>query len=272
MEIQLSAVVVTYNEARFLPECLRRLAFCDDLVVIDLGSRDELVEIARRFGARVFLHERVLIGEKVRKFALQQVKNDWVLFSDPDLYYPEGIGSRLISLIAGTAPEGEPPVQLGCIYLPIQTCFGGKPLVYGQKGEVKSFMAVINRCQVELMDLLHHRGVALKPGAVGLGLRRVEGEAIQHYWIDTIQDAVVKGQRYLQLEGESRHALGMAFSWGGVAAELWRSLKVDLRRSAFRDWRAIQVMLFQLWYIWNANLAWRRYEHGMRAKRLENRE
>lgn len=48
----LSAVVVAYNEAHYLSECLRRLTFCDEILVIDLGSQDRSIEIAKGQGAR----------------------------------------------------------------------------------------------------------------------------------------------------------------------------------------------------------------------------
>jgi hypothetical protein len=65
------------------------------------------------------------------------------------------------------------------------------------------------------------------------------------------------------MEGESRHALGRCFSWRGAFVEVLRSIRLDLRQAAFKDKRAVQVMFFQVWYLWNANLAWRRYELGL---------
>ena len=49
-----SVLVLTLNEERNLPRCLASTAGCDDLVVLDSGSTDGTVEIARAIGARVF--------------------------------------------------------------------------------------------------------------------------------------------------------------------------------------------------------------------------
>ena len=265
MDVKLSGIVVTFNEARFLPETLRRLSFCDELIVIDLGSQDNCVEIAEKAGATVLHHEWVRFGEQVRQFAIDHAQYDWILFADPDLYFPEGIGERLKGLLQ--ACEGQ---ELALVHLPIFTCFGGKPLLYGQKGGARSYTAVINRRRIEpIQGLLHHRGLVALPGGFSLGLLRKDGEGILHLWINSIADAYAKGRRYLPNEGESRHAsqgsqtAGKRFSWRGAVIEVLKSIKLDLTHAVFRDRRAVQVMLFQVWYLWNANLAWRRFEREL---------
>lgn len=85
-------------------------------------------------------------------------------------------------------------------------------------------------------------------------------EVICHYWIDTLREAFIKGHRYLPYEPEKRHALGQTFSWRRMFSELGRDLKMDLRKLAFLEWRAFQVMFFQLWYTYMANITLRRVE------------
>ena len=54
---QLSAIVITRDEAANIGECLDSLAFCDERIVVDCGSTDSTVDIAREKGARVEFHE-----------------------------------------------------------------------------------------------------------------------------------------------------------------------------------------------------------------------
>jgi glycosyltransferase involved in cell wall biosynthesis len=49
-----SILILTFNEERSLPRCLATARGCDDVVVLDSGSTDRTVEIARAAGARVF--------------------------------------------------------------------------------------------------------------------------------------------------------------------------------------------------------------------------
>ena len=75
-EIQFTGIVVTYNEDKYLNECLKYLSFCEQLIVMDLGSTDHSVEIAKTYGAIIVQHERVPIVEQVRTKALEY-SNDY---------------------------------------------------------------------------------------------------------------------------------------------------------------------------------------------------
>ncbi len=263
--VKITAIIVSYNEARYLPEALRRLQFADEIIQVDLGSEDNCKEIGQQAGARVYDHPLVAMGEMVHRFAIPKASHPWILFCDPDMYYPEDIGPRLKALLANYADQ-----PLASVYVPMFTCFGGVPLMHGQKGGARGFRALIHRERVEISELLHRRGIMPLPGTFDLSLVRHAGEAIEHHWVDSIDDAYRKGRRYLPFEGESRQVnfrfTGRSFSWKGMGRELLRSLYLDLKSGVFKDRRAVQVMVFQLWYLTNANLNWRRYAAAHREQ------
>jgi glycosyl transferase family 2 len=79
----LTACVIVRDEEERLPACLRSLAFCDEVVVIDGGSRDRTREIAREAGARVI--ESPWRGFAVqRNLALEAASGSWALEIDAD--------------------------------------------------------------------------------------------------------------------------------------------------------------------------------------------
>lgn len=80
----ISAVVLTKNEERNLVDCLESLSFCDEVLVIDDNSTDRTVEIAKRMNTRVLVHDLNNNFSQQRNFALENVKNEWVLFVDAD--------------------------------------------------------------------------------------------------------------------------------------------------------------------------------------------
>ena len=58
MALDMTAIVLTYNEEIDLPDCLESLKDLDcQVIVIDSGSDDGTVEIAKRAGAQVVRHE-----------------------------------------------------------------------------------------------------------------------------------------------------------------------------------------------------------------------
>lgn len=58
MTIPVSAVVITLNEEGNIQRCLESLEFCAELLVVDSGSSDETVNIAKRLGAKVIHQTR----------------------------------------------------------------------------------------------------------------------------------------------------------------------------------------------------------------------
>jgi len=79
----LSVAIITLNEEENLARTLASVRWADEIVVVDSGSTDRTVEIARSFGARVF--EREWPGFAAQKnFAIQQCKGTWILSLDAD--------------------------------------------------------------------------------------------------------------------------------------------------------------------------------------------
>jgi glycosyltransferase involved in cell wall biosynthesis len=78
-----SAVIITRDAASSIEACLQSVAFADEILVVDSGSTDATLEIARRHGAQV-MHQDWLGYGKQKEFAARQAKNDWVLSLDAD--------------------------------------------------------------------------------------------------------------------------------------------------------------------------------------------
>jgi glycosyltransferase involved in cell wall biosynthesis len=79
----LSVAIITKNEEKRLPDCLRSISFADEIVVVDSHSTDNTVEIARSFGCRVFPEDWKGYGPQ-KISALGKCRNEWVLILDAD--------------------------------------------------------------------------------------------------------------------------------------------------------------------------------------------
>jgi glycosyltransferase involved in cell wall biosynthesis len=79
----LSVAIITKNEERNLARTLASVAFADEIVVVDANSTDRTVEIAGRFGAKVFHREWPGFAAQ-KNFAIQQCTGDWILSLDAD--------------------------------------------------------------------------------------------------------------------------------------------------------------------------------------------
>ena len=97
---QLSAIVITRNEAANIGECLDSLAFCDERIVVDCGSTDSTVDIAREKGARVEFHEWRGFGPQ-KSHALALATGTWVLSIDADERVTPELAAAIRAAIAG---------------------------------------------------------------------------------------------------------------------------------------------------------------------------
>ena len=79
----LSVVLITYNNADTLDVCLREVDWVDEIMVLDSGSTDDTVAIARMHGARVEAHPFDDYGPQKQR-AYDLARNDWILNLDAD--------------------------------------------------------------------------------------------------------------------------------------------------------------------------------------------
>lgn len=84
MKPKLSVIIIAENEELRLPRCLKSLAFADEVVVLDGGSTDRTVEVARAGGARVEISATWSGFGPQKNRVLALATGDWVLSLDAD--------------------------------------------------------------------------------------------------------------------------------------------------------------------------------------------
>ncbi|MFZ0389605.1 MAG: glycosyltransferase, partial [Calditrichia bacterium] len=96
----LSLCMIVKNEEQFLAGCLESVqGLVGEIVVVDTGSLDNTVEIARQYGARIFHFEWIDDFAAARNFALQQTALDWVLYLDADERLPSRYHKQVLDKI-----------------------------------------------------------------------------------------------------------------------------------------------------------------------------
>lgn len=81
--VRLSVAIITRNEAHNIAECLASVAFADEIVVVDSGSTDPTVALARARGARVIETDWPGFGAQKNR-AIDACRGDWILSLDAD--------------------------------------------------------------------------------------------------------------------------------------------------------------------------------------------
>jgi len=82
---KLSIIIITKDEEKMIGDCLESIKWADEIVLVDSGSTDKTVEIAKKYGAKIttFLSKTPNYAEWRNK-GLQETKGDWVFYLDAD--------------------------------------------------------------------------------------------------------------------------------------------------------------------------------------------
>jgi hypothetical protein len=183
----LSACVITRNEERNLPECLASVAFCKEIVLVDSGSSDATIEIARAAGARVV--EQPWLGFSAqRNIALDHAIGHWVLEIDADERVSPELRREIERLLA------DPPDGVDLVALPLREIFLGRAL--GPSAKYPKY---------------RHR--LLRRGAY------------RHDEARTVHEGFIPEGAVAPLEGDLTHLL--ATSWSEAVGDAWRYARLE---------------------------------------------
>ena len=208
MAPRVSAIVICLNEERKIGRCLASLAWVDELVVVDGGSTDRTVSIARIHGATVHANRWPGYAAQ-RTFALARATGEWVVSLDAD----EELEARLIEEIQAALATCGPDID--GFEMPRQTRYLGRWIRHGEwypDDKLRVFRRTRASCT---NDDVHERFTV--PGRT----LRLSAH-ILHYSHDDVAHHVRKVDRYASLVASSRHRTGARSSLGRL---LWEPLR-----------------------------------------------
>jgi len=80
---KISAVILTKDSEELILECLKSVNFCDEVIVVDAGSKDRTLEIAEKNGAKIIRCEPNDYANS-RNLGLKNASSEWILYVDTD--------------------------------------------------------------------------------------------------------------------------------------------------------------------------------------------
>lgn len=105
-EIKISACYIVKNEEKNLRTSLESLKDAvDEIIVVDTGSTDNTVKIAKSFGATIFNEVWRDDFSAPRNIALDYAEGDWIIFIDADEYFTAETAKNIRSIIENIGEE-----------------------------------------------------------------------------------------------------------------------------------------------------------------------
>jgi len=114
----ITALLHTENDALRLGRCLETLYPCDSILVVDHGSRDATVNLAREYGARVL---KAVPGASPAHY-IRSADPGWIFCLDPHESMSENLGASIYEWKLGAAAV--PPIRAFSVFLREETAEG----------------------------------------------------------------------------------------------------------------------------------------------------
>lgn len=81
--MKITGIVIVKNGEDLIQDCLKSISFCDEMLVIDNGSCDQTVNLAKKIGAKVIENKTDDFSE-MRTVGLNKAESEWILYIDVD--------------------------------------------------------------------------------------------------------------------------------------------------------------------------------------------
>ncbi|EGO62909.1 glycosyltransferase family 2 protein [Acetonema longum] len=220
MSNRLAVLILTYNEAENIADCIATAAFADEIIVIDSGSTDRTVEIARQSRAKCVLQPMTEGFAAQRNFALTQTEAEWVLYLDADERLSEEASREIRNMVECGISSAYTIPRINVLF--------GQPVRYGAYAPDFS-LRLYPRDHICWEGLVHEKAIT------DLAVKKLRGHMF-HYTYRSWDRYFFKFNQYTSLLAEQKHQQGnKAYITDILFRPLFAFLRSYILKSGWRD-------------------------------------
>lgn len=231
---RLSVCLITLNEAHHIDRCLRSVAFADECLVLDSGSRDDTLARAQAHGARVASSPDWPGFGPQKNRVLAMARAPWVFSVDADEWVSDELAGAIRSVVgdAGSADQSGTKVPVARAYWVVRrSTFCGKVIRFGDWGGDRVLRLFPREGSRFSDDIVHERVLAPEPHATLPGY-------LWHDSVETLADGRDKMVRYARLGADKLRENGRQVSQAlAIAKGAWTFFRGYVLRGGFIDGR-----------------------------------
>lgn len=235
----ISVVVNSCNEGEKLDKCLKSvIGWADEIVVVDMESQDNTVEVAKKFKAKIFTHQFINYVEPVRKFAVSKSTQPWVLILDPDEVVTEILKKKLTEIAQISEVEA--------VNIPRLNIFFQKKIRHTNFWPDRQ-IRFLKKDKVVFSETIHSYP---KINGQILNLPAREDLAIYHYGYKNLSEYIQRMKRYSDIEAQNIFDNHGKFSLKDLIYKpAYDFLRRYVRHLGFLDgWTGFVLSLLQAYY------------------------
>lgn len=217
----LSVILITKNEGANIRDCLASVAWADEIIVVDSGSTDDTVAIAREAGAQVHIHADWPGFGPQKNRALDYASKDWVFSIDADERVTPELRAELERAMQNGAADG--------YFCPRLSQFCGT-FIHHSGWYPDYVLRLFKRGAGRFSDSLVHESVLLT-GRTG----KLKNPLL-HYSYLTTDDVERKVEHYSNAAAQQMLQGGKRSSWAGAALSgAWAFVRTYIIRLGMLD-------------------------------------
>ncbi len=222
----LSVAIIACNEAHRIARCLKSVSFADQIVVLDSGSTDDTVAIARGLGADVEVTPDWPGFGPQKNRALARCRYRWVLSIDADEQVSDALAAEILRVLREAPAEA----TVAGYWLRRSSRYCGQVIRHGLWGNDR-VLRLFERQRGRFTDARVHESLVCD------GETRVLEGILVHDSVDSPEDARSKARRYAFLGAEALRARGRGGALQGGVHAGWSFVRGYLLRAGFLDGR-----------------------------------
>ncbi len=194
--LKISLLTATKNSQETVEKTFKSVKdLVDEIIVVDNGSKDKTLAIAKKYQAKVIFYKGKNLGKQYQK-GLQLIKNQWVLILDSDEHLSNQLKKEIKDKIKNQFLN-----NFDGYFIPFQNHFLGKPINYG--GENYSMLRLFKKNKIKITSEPTHQKYILTSKKVGYLKNK-----IIHYSYRSLSQMLKKFTYYAMEEAKKKFKKG----------------------------------------------------------------